>query len=72
MMLCVNHHRAFDVGLFGIEPTTASICPAHGYTLEALGITVGCLADAARPHTDALTWRWRHQGIDRSQVDAHG
>jgi putative restriction endonuclease len=61
LVLCANHHRAFDAGLFAIEPSTLAIhCLSAGPDREALGITVESFAHLPKPpHTEALSWFWQ-------------
>jgi hypothetical protein len=60
LLLCANHHRAFDAGLFAIEPSTLEIhCRAEGPGRHALGITQSSISYLPRPpHADALLWLW--------------
>lgn len=60
MVLCRNHHKAFDDGLFGVDPDTLEIyLPDSGPTSEKLGITRSHLAPKKnRPHREALQWAW--------------
>ncbi len=58
LALCATHHRAFDRGLFAIEPssTTIHVRPNAG----DLRITRQSIAHLkALPHAEALDWRWR-------------
>jgi predicted restriction endonuclease len=60
LVLCRNHHRAYDCGLFEIEPETLVL---H-YTLEHVSATSLAISRtnlqhlSRKPHTDALQWRW--------------
>ncbi len=58
--LCANHHRAFDAGLFAIEPSTKGIhVRAKGPDRRALQITESTIEHLPRfPHVLALTQRW--------------
>jgi len=60
LVLCANHHRAFDAGLFGINPSTLEICCSpDGPDRVELGITVETVAHLQKtPHADALAWLW--------------
>lgn len=60
LVLCRNHHKAFDDGLFGVDPDTLEIyLPDGGPTSEKLGITRSHLAPKKnRPHRAALQWAW--------------
>lgn len=60
LVLCANHHRAFDAGLFAVEPSTLIIhyLPA-GPKQGALGISVESLINLPKlPHIEALVWFW--------------
>ncbi|HET6520055.1 MAG TPA: HNH endonuclease signature motif containing protein [Geminicoccaceae bacterium] len=61
LVLCATHHRAFDAGLFGIEPVGYGIrVRPGGPSAEALGITRPSLRHLARrPHEEAVRWRWQ-------------
>jgi putative restriction endonuclease len=60
LVLCANHHRAFDVGLFAIEPNKQMICySSAGPSKTELGITFDSLTHLPKqPHRDALVWHW--------------
>jgi HNH endonuclease len=61
LVLCALHHRAFDVGLFAIEPESLSVVVRQsGVTASDLKLGRESLAHLERkPHRDALAWRWR-------------
>lgn len=63
LVLCANHHLAFDSNLFSIRPGTFELCyKLSGPDAQALGITFRDLHHLPhRPHDDALTWRYHHQ-----------
>jgi len=59
LVLCRNHHGAFDQGLFAIEPETHRISVAEGFTRNELGIESRTLSPVRnRPHQEALRWHW--------------
>ena len=58
LILCKNHHAAFDQGLLNFHPDTGAIELKYGLSTALLAITVKTLSDAVRPHIDALRWRW--------------
>jgi len=60
IVLCATHHRAFDRGLFWIEPDSLRIIVTPGtLSREDLGITIDSLKSMPRPpHADAIQWRW--------------
>lgn len=58
LVLCWNHHRAFDLNLFGITPAS-EVVPGEDYSLDDLGITERSLAGmAALPAPEALAVRF--------------
>ncbi len=61
--LCATHHRAFDAGLFGLEPGSLRIVTAEGGpSLHDLRITRDDLTHLrALPHPEAVAWRWTHK-----------
>lgn len=64
LAMCANHHRAFDSGLFRIEPTSLQVVtpadnpPTPGITVSAIDYL------PAKPHSDALEWAWTKQAKD--------
>lgn len=60
LVLCCNHHRAFDERLFGFDPSTTRLeFSPGGPNAAGLGIRVEGLDHlAARPHAQALGWCW--------------
>jgi putative restriction endonuclease len=68
LVLCANHHRAFDSRLFRIDPVTLAIVPNDdGPTLADLEITKTNLSALSRkPHEVALKWRWEKSGKGHS------
>lgn len=59
LILCKNHHAAFDKGLLHFHPDTGAIELKDGLSTALLAITVDILPEAVRPHVDALRWRWK-------------
>jgi putative restriction endonuclease len=60
IVLCHNHHNAFDTHLFGIHPDTKKIVQrAKGPLLSDLKIECDCLTTKNFPHTDALRWQYK-------------
>ena len=59
--LCALHHRAFDKGLFTIEPDTLSVVTRpHGPSKSELGITRDNINHLkAKPHQSALDHCWK-------------
>jgi putative restriction endonuclease len=62
LILCKNHHIAFDKGLVGIHPETGRVTCKRDATREQLGISIGVVPEVRRPHIDALHWRWAWSG----------
>jgi hypothetical protein len=60
LVLCSLHHRAFDAGLFAIEPESLTIvCSDDGPSASVLRIDLPSLQHLARkPHREALVWQW--------------
>jgi putative restriction endonuclease len=58
LILCKNHHAAFDARLINFHPETGTVALRAGITADELGITVPVLEQGVRPHIDALRWRW--------------
>jgi putative restriction endonuclease len=60
LVFCANHHRAFDAGLFAVDPSTLAIrCIPNGPDRKELGITAESLGHLSKlPHNDALCWFW--------------
>lgn len=61
LILCVNHHRAFDAKLFAIHPSDLDICLGDKYQgLEDLQIQASSISHLKnKPHEDALRWVWK-------------
>jgi putative restriction endonuclease len=65
LVLCANHHLAFDAGLFAIDPDTLALrVKPDGPTSQALCLAATHLSQVhGSPHDEALTWRfarWTH------------
>lgn len=60
IVLCRNHHRAFDAPalLVGIEPSTLQVVVRAGLSLASMQITRPVLARHSAPHIEALAWAW--------------
>jgi len=60
LVLCANHHLAFDTRLFAIQPRTLEIrYRQQGPAANALRITYNDLCHLPYgPHEDALKWRY--------------
>jgi hypothetical protein len=75
IVLCHNHHDAFDDFLFCIDPETKKIiCRPSGYSLKDLKIETEYLAPKRNfPHIDALRWRYKEflKEIPESVGEAH-
>jgi predicted restriction endonuclease len=62
IILCKNHHAAFDAGLFKFEPETGELKLSDGMSFDQIGISITALSERVRPHIDALRWRWEQFG----------
>jgi len=58
LILCKNHHAAFDKGLLNFHPDTGAVELTAELSMALIAITVNSIPEAIRPHTDALRWRW--------------
>lgn len=60
LILCANHHRAYDAQMFAIEPFSHQVVRAPKQpSSDDLGITKAGLDTLInKPHIEALTWRW--------------
>lgn len=60
IVLCRNHHKAFDDGLFAVRPDTLEVyLKESGPSAEELGITRPQLEPKrSAPHQKALQWAW--------------
>jgi hypothetical protein len=59
LVLCRNHHRAYDCGLFLIEPDTLALRVRESVSVDSLAITRTSFQHLSRkPHPEALRWRW--------------
>jgi hypothetical protein len=77
LVFCRNHHRAFDRGLFIIEPESLNINSCATYELaDHLQITRTNLNHLKyKPHPFAVRWRWQHYSAQTeaylSDANAH-
>lgn len=72
LILCQNHHAAFDAYLFGIHPKTLQILyPPNGPTKSALKIETDLLAPK-RNLPDIVTLHWRFKEFQRRISDFSG
>lgn len=62
IVLCKNHHSAFDEGLFRICPKSRRITGITRKARKDIKITEAKLNTATGkiPHVEALRWRWKH------------
>lgn len=63
LVLCRNHHAAFDQGLFKVDPDTFRVTiPDSGPSKEEIGIETSTLEPLREmPHEEALRWKWDRQ-----------
>ena len=66
IVLCSLHHRAFDRGLFAINPESLEIVPApKGPSLKQIGITKKSISHLQNfPHRKALETAWQKMIIE--------
>jgi hypothetical protein len=64
LVFCLNHHRAFDLGLLRIHPETLAVHPGtDAGSLDGLGVLVQSIGHLPhRPHREALCWAWTASG----------
>lgn len=60
LVLCASHHRAFDAGLFAIEPSSLRIhTNTRGPDADSLRIDHPTIEHLPKkPHAEALQWLW--------------
>jgi hypothetical protein len=65
LVLCRNHHRAFDANMIGFEPNTLNVLIAKSAggsgALQIQQRNLSCLAK--RPDLAALPWRWERLSV---------
>jgi hypothetical protein len=78
LVLCAVHHRAFDAGLFAVEPHTLRLCcRPSGPDTHALRFRHVSFTYLPRyPHPEAIAWHWRHGhvthvGAGREETSPH-
>jgi len=61
LILCHNHHAAFDKDLFCIHPESKKIVyPPDGHSMRDLKIETDCISPRQNmPHIEALQWRYK-------------
>ena len=62
LVLCCNHHRAYDSNLFLIDPKSLKlhyIKPGSSGSYLRI-IRTDLLHLSRKPHPEALQWRWDH------------
>ncbi len=57
IILCANHHKAFDNWLFNIMPGSGKVYVKSGNTSVQLKIENDVISNEAMPHPEALNWR---------------
>jgi hypothetical protein len=70
LVFCLNHHRAFDLGLLRIDPKSLTVHagPDAG-SLDELGVRMQSIGHLGRlPHPEALGWAWKQSGPDDAPV----
>ena len=63
MILCRNHHAAFDNGLFSINPETLDVCSISDQVRKQINLEEDKLNSLTGrfPHPDALEWKWKKE-----------
>ncbi|CAI6074779.1 hypothetical protein PAECIP112173_02344 [Paenibacillus sp. JJ-100] len=60
LVLCGNHHLAYDSGLFSFDPDTLKIHVSTKTTMQSIQITRQDLSHLQKlPHEKALKWHWK-------------
>ena len=74
LVLCAVHHRAFDAGLFAIEPHTWRLhCRPGGPDAHVLRLAHVSLTHLLRrPHQEALAWHWQHWRVTYAEMRLEG
>ncbi|CAH1215991.1 HNH endonuclease [Paenibacillus sp. JJ-223] len=68
LVLCGNHHLAYDSGLFSFEPVSTRIHVSAKTTKDEIQLTRSDLRHLNKlPHIDALQWRWRQWSVDQRE-----
>ena len=63
IVLCKNHHKSFDSGLFKIDPNSLNVIISEKINNKELKISGKRLntATGKAPHINALKWKWKNQ-----------
>jgi len=66
ILLCKNHHKSFDSGLFKIDPISLEIKFSEKVNKNEIKISEKRLVTATgkTPHIDALTWKWKNEKLN--------
>ena len=74
LVFCAVHHRAFDAGLFAIEPHTWRLhCRPGGPDAHVLRLAHVSLTHLLRrPHQEALAWHWQHWRVTYAEMRLEG
>ena len=62
LMLCANHHKAYDHGLVSVDPESKEIVCSPEVSTSMLGVTKSGLSAGIEPAVEALNWhfeRWK-------------
>jgi hypothetical protein len=70
LILCHNHHRAFDDFLFSIDPkTNRLVFRQKGPSMFELKIEIDCISPLRNtPHIDALQWRHKKFMVEMDET----
>lgn len=71
LVLCGNHHLAYDSGLFSIDPDTTTIhISTTRTTTQELQITRSDLTHLQKlPHNEALEWHWKQWQAAQKELE---
>jgi putative restriction endonuclease len=69
LVLCANHHKAFDAGLVGINPLTNELVSLRaGAPLHSIGICKTSIRHLpSSPHPEAIAWAWTSQSSTKPE-----
>ena len=59
LMLCANHHKAYDHGLVSIDPKSREIVCSPEVSASMLGVTKPALSAGIEPADEALNWHFK-------------
>ncbi|PYE49828.1 HNH endonuclease [Paenibacillus barcinonensis] len=70
LVLCGNHHLAYDSGLFSFDPDTLKIHVSTKTTMQSIQITRQDLSHLQKlPHDKALKWHWKQWQAAQKELE---